>query len=430
VSVRALRGRRPWYLARRAASLCRRYGLRNAKAMARVRRCAEALAPYDLMPTFATPGRVIESEPAFFRDLERMGVELAVHGYDHVDFRSLSLEEARRQFERAADAFSRSGISFDGFRCPYLSYTDNLADIIPGSTFEYSSNTAISWDLAALRDARSRRAGGATYAQLEEFYSGSPASEAVSTPRTTGALVEIPVSLPDDLQLLDGVRMRAEPIRTTWLEILDETHRRGELFAPLFHPESFDSLRVAVVGVAQQARELEPAVWTAQLRDIARWWKERSTFAATTSIVDGLLRIELVCCERATVLARDWPEEDDTEAWEGRYGVLSPRSVRLDPRTRPFVGISGAGERTVEFLREQGYLLDLSAEAQSCTVCIDETRESDLRSEVQLLDYIESTQGPLLKLSRWPDGTKSALCFAGDLDALSLRDYAARFIRR
>jgi hypothetical protein len=397
--------------------------------MERVRRCVEALAPYDLMPTFATPGRVIESEPAFFRDLESIGVELAIHGYDHVDFRSLPPEEAQRQFERAIDAFSRSGIAFAGFRCPYLSYTDSLADVIPGNTFEYSSNAAISWDVATMQDILSRQRAGATFAQLEEFYAGSPASEAVSTPWTTGALVEIPVSLPDDLQLLDGVRIAPETICTTWLEILRETHRRGELFAPLFHPESLGSLQAVIEGVVQQARTLQPAVWMAQLRDIARWWKERSTFAAAIA-TDGELRIELECCERATILARDWPKEDETVAWEGRYRVLSPRHVRLDPPTRPFVGISGAGAQTVEFLREQGYLLDLSGEARSCTVCIDAALESGVTSQVQLLDHIESTEGPLLKVSRWPDGAKSALCLAGDLDALSLRDYASRLIPR
>jgi hypothetical protein len=33
---------------------------------------------------------------------------------------------------------------------------------------------------------------------------------------------------------------------------------------------------------------------------------------------------------------------------------------------------------------------------------------------------------PLVKLGRWPDGAKSALCLTGDLDALSLVDYLSR----
>src|SRR5262245_45204110 len=183
-SLDSIRGRRASYLARRSLSLARRYGLRDAKARERVVRCVAALAPYGLAPTFATPGSVIERAPEFFRELQAKGVEFAVHGYDHIDFRSLEPEAAREQLERAADAFTRHRISFTGFRCPYLSFSDRLAPIVPQS-FEYSSNEAIRWDVFP------RAEGGGTWAQLDEFYGASPASETVATPRFRGSLVEI-----------------------------------------------------------------------------------------------------------------------------------------------------------------------------------------------------------------------------------------------
>ena len=34
--------------------------------------------------------------------------------------------------------------------------------------------------------------------------------------------------------------------------------------------------------------------------------------------------------------------------------------------------------------------------------------------------------GPVIRLWPWPNGMRSALCITGDLDALSLLDYAAR----
>ena len=424
MSLASLRGRPPAYLARRAASLTRRYGIGDAKAIRRLRRCVDVLAGYDVLPTFATPGAVIEREPGFFRELAALGVELAVHGHDHVDFRTLEPAEARRQFERAAAAFERSGISFDGFRCPYLSYTDAVAKVVPREMFRYSSNEAISWEVLP------RRAGGATYAQLGEFYAGKAARETVSTPCAINGLVEIPLSLPDDLQLLDGVGLRGEEIAETWSAILDETHRRGELFAPLFHPETFDLIRVAIVVIVERARRLQPAVWTAQLRELAHWWKERSRFTATHSVEGRALRVDLQCSRRATVLARDWPKGAGTIPWEGRYRILSARTVRLEPGIRPFVGVSGVSDRVTEFLGGQGYIVDSGPDAPSCTVHINGKPELAARSDVELLAYIESSTGPLLRFSRWPDGAKSALCLAGDLDALSLRDYASRLLPR
>ena len=405
-------------------SLARRYGIRDAKAMARVRRCVEALGPYELAPTFATPGRVVERAPAFFRDLQARGVELAIHGYDHVDFRLLDEDAALRQFERAADAYESNGLSFEGFRCPYLSYTDSLARILPREMFRYSSNKAISWDVVPAME------GSSTSAQLEEFYAAAPATETVSAPRMMDAFLEIPLSLPDDLQLLDGFRVGTDEVATAWGAILAATHRRGELFAPLFHPESFDLMRRAVEGVLDEASRLQPRVWMTQLRDVARWWDQRAAFAVRAALDGALLQIELDCSERGTVLVRDWNGDGKTKPWDGRYSVLLDRAVSVDSKLRPFVGARGASEQTVAFLREQGYAVEVGDEASSCTVVIDEAVDAALETDVQRLEFVESTQGPLLRFWRWPDEAKSAFCFAGDLDALSLREYAARVLGR
>jgi hypothetical protein len=47
-----------------------------------------------------------------------------------------------------------------------------------------------------------------------------------------------------------------------------------------------------------------------------------------------------------------------------------------------------------------------------------------------MVRLIEEAQGPLVKFGAWPDGSKSALCLSGDLDALSLFDYTARLVGR
>jgi hypothetical protein len=84
----------------------------------------------------------------------------------------------------------------------------------------------------------------------------------------------------------------------------------------------------------------------------------------------------------------------------------------------------------VAFVEEQGYVVDASEQARSCTVFLEPATLAGLPSNVALVTHIEASAGPLLKFSRWPDEAKSAFCFAGDLDALSLRDYAGRLVRR
>ena len=62
--------------------------------------CVRQLARYGCRPTFPIPGWILRRYAEFSRTLQAMGAELAIHGYQHVDFRSLSLAEVRGFMER------------------------------------------------------------------------------------------------------------------------------------------------------------------------------------------------------------------------------------------------------------------------------------------------------------------------------------------
>jgi peptidoglycan/xylan/chitin deacetylase (PgdA/CDA1 family) len=414
----AIFGRNVPYLVSRSRSVGARYGVTSVRAKDRVQRCIGTLEPHGLLPTFATPGRVIEEEPSFFRRLSDDGAEFAVHGYDHVDFRKISRDEATSQFARALEAYRRAGVACDGFRCPYLSFTPELVGTWPEGAFSYSSNRAVAWRAAALD------ADNPVFAQLAKFYAAVSADEEVSLPSTMGAVVEIPCSVPDDLELFDGLSLGEQGMLDAWLDVLHEVHRRGELFAPLFHPESFDLMQGPIEDLLDAAARLEPAVWLTQLRDVAQWWQEKRAFTARASTHTGGLRIELHCTERATVLVRDWPPPADTRPWDGTWSVLDARTVEVAAPIRPFIGVDGVDDETVAFLTELGYVLDDGPTAHECTLVLD----GAVRSPVQLIRRIEDSEGPLLRFSNWPSETRCALCLAGDLDALSLRDYARRLV--
>src|SRR5919106_1325852 len=76
---RSLMRSRALYLLNRLGAVTHRYGATSAKAKQRVHRCMRSLEPLGLQPTFATPGRVVESDPGFFSGLSEAGAELAIH---------------------------------------------------------------------------------------------------------------------------------------------------------------------------------------------------------------------------------------------------------------------------------------------------------------------------------------------------------------
>ena len=422
----ALRG--PGYVCRRAAILLDRYGITPSKAADRVEGCIATLAEYDCLPTLPTPGRVVERYPQFLRHLQDAGAEIAVHGYDHVDLGAYSPAQASEQLVRAAQVFARHGIEVHGFRCPYLSCTDDLLDVLPKGVFDYSSNKAIMWD--AVHSSGTRKAT-VIFDALSRFYRATSAEEMVCTPWTRSGMLEIPVSMPDDLQLHDGLQLDHEGMTQAWSQILHRTHQRGELFVLQFHPELASLCRPALAAILRQAGRLRPRVWIARLCDISSWWQEKAGFAATVSYASIGLDIVFTCSERATILVRGLNDLGSARVWDGRYLRLESRSLHIPRHCRPLIGLAAdCAERAASFLREQGYILDTGETAPRCSVYIDTAVLERTRNEVELVNYIESSAAPLVRYWRWPDGAKSAMCVTGDLDALTLLDYVPRLFVR
>jgi len=384
----------------------------------------ELLAAQGVSPTLVVPGRVVQTSPSFFKRLEERGVELGIHGFDHVDFRALSQPQIAEQMKRAAAEFERSGIAFEGFRCPYLGCDPRVLEAIPNRALAYSSNTAIAW----APDTGFRSRSTVTEKTLESLYRAASADQFVAMPRFEGDLVEVPVSVPDDLLLVDAWRMEDGAVLDAWKGVLQAVHARGELFVLMFHPEALDRIAAALDGVVAEARRLTPAVWITQLRDVATWWREKSHFAAYTHEGShGALHVEFQCTERATILVRNLEVPEPTRAWAASGRVLEGRSLTVPSTVRPFLGVAADTSSAItRFLREQGYVVETGERARSCAVFLEEETILSHPSEVALIKHIESRDAPLVRFWRWPEGAGSALCLSGDLDALSLMDYLAR----
>lgn len=422
----SLRG--PEFIRNRAAVLLNRYGITPAKAEDRIDACVATLSKHGCAPTFPTPGRVVQRYSPFIRHLQDVGAEIAVHSYDHIDLAACRPAKASEQLLRAAQAFERYGIEVHGFRCPYLRCTDDLLDVQPRGLFGYSSNQAIEWDVIPFADTPNT---GMVFDTINRFYQPRPALEAVCVPWTRANMVEIPVCVPDDLQLHDGLNQSPEEIAQIWCQMLHQIHQRGELFTLLFHPELALLLEQSFEKLLSKARQLQPIVWMARLSDIGDWWEEKSSFKVGIATTSTGLQLSFICSQRATILVRGLNHSELGQIWDGAYYRLQSNVLDVPTNPRPFVGIApGVPKRVASFLKEQGYILDTGETAVQCVIYLDTPTLAKLASEVKLIDHIEASTGPLVRYWRWPNGAKSALCITGDLDALTLFDYASRLFVR
>jgi peptidoglycan/xylan/chitin deacetylase (PgdA/CDA1 family) len=364
----------------------------------------------------------------FVRRLQDQGAEIGVHSYDHIDLKAIPPSEAAKQLVKAAEAFERYGLEACGFRCPYLSCNDELMDALPAGLFGYSSNAAIRWQLGSIGG---NEPANVVFETIDKFYQPRESCSAVCVPWRRNGLVEIPVCVPDDLQIHDGLGLGPQGIADAWSQILGQTHERGELFTLIFHPELTEYCQQPFVDVLQEARNLKPRVWVARLRDIRDWWLEKSQFRSEISSTSKGLEISLTCSPRATILARGIDTGGEKEAWDRTYFRLETRTIKVPLEPRPFVGVSpSAPGQAVSFLQDQGYILDRGDSASRCAIYLADSDLSQMGTQVELIERIERSAGPLIRYGRWPNGAKSALSITGDLDALSLVDYLSRILAR
>jgi hypothetical protein len=381
------------------------------------------LGTYNVKATFPITGAAVARSNDFTTKHQGDLIEFAVHAYYHVDHVQLSLADQIEQFSGARQLFSNHGILADGFRSPYLRWSDDTITAIKQSGFMYDSSQALAWDVG-------NNSSTEAYQRVLKFYGAIPAAKYPALPRLDQDLVRIPLCLPDDEAMIDRLTfVKSEVMNQVWLDILMETHRLGELFTLGLHPERLDLCEHALVTTLQRACELSPAVWFARLDEISHWWKARTNSVITiTGENNGPIHLSVSGPEGVTVLARGVDVAADIEPWDGVYRLVRALNFDLWTEKRPFIGISPASAPTLRrFLQQQGYIVEISESAEYHTIYLDQSKFS-YEDERPLLSKIEQGGFPLVRLGRWPNGKRSALCVTGDIDALTIWDYGLRFL--
>jgi peptidoglycan/xylan/chitin deacetylase (PgdA/CDA1 family) len=418
--VMSLRGRGAAGSAARASMVLARFGATAGPMARRLDRYSAITSELGIRPTWPTTASVLARHPDLLRRYASEGVELALHGLVHGDHGGLDESQQRAAISRAAEIFDRSGLQATGFRGPYLRYNAATLDVLRELGLRYHSSQAVVYPLCGEAEGARQRA----YELALELYSARDARRIAVTPKLRSGLVDIPVSIPDDEIIIERLRLD-EPARTAqWLFVLDETYRRGDLFTLQLHPERITELEAALQATLSEARRRRPAIFVATLDEIASWWLRRSRSSLRVlRHGDGRYHVRLDADPETTLLVRglDVPRT----AWFGQDAIADVRDFEAETPRAPIVGVSRRSPpQVLEFLAEEGLPCEVSEDPALYGAYVD---ASSLEwSEADVLDAIDRAPGPLVRVWRWPHGARSALAVTGDIDALTLFDFAVR----
>jgi hypothetical protein len=76
------------------------------------------------------------------------------------------------------------------------------------------------------------------------------------------------------------------------------------------------------------------------------------------------------------------------------------------------------------FLAEEGFPIEISEDQSAYGALVD--ADPATWTEAEVLAQIDAAPGPLVRTWRWPNAARSALAVTGDIDALTLFDFAVR----
>src|SRR2546423_5819179 len=129
--------------ARRLATVFTRFGFSEARTRHTLYTLIDSLQRYAGTPTFVIPAVVLHRHPALIAGIVDAGAEIGIHGYVHNDYRYLSKHEQFEQTKQAISVFHETQTPFQGFRNPYLGWTEETLQVLATLGFMYESNEAV-----------------------------------------------------------------------------------------------------------------------------------------------------------------------------------------------------------------------------------------------------------------------------------------------
>ena len=423
--------------ARRLATVFTRFGFTEMPTRRALQTVVNTLQEYQAAPTFFIPAVVLGRHPGLLTEIAGYGAEIGIHGYVHNDYRTLSGREQYLQTEKAIDVFKKKNIAFEGFRNPYLGWTEESLEVFAQLGFTYDSNDAVFHDVIDLKEFSPLLQSG--FAKSLSLFQAVSCSTYALRPYFAGKILRIPTSIPDDEMLFDRLRITNAQVGTVWSKVMQRVYDLGGLYTLNLHPERATLCKPALQALLAASREYALPVWVTSLKEVAAWWKERSQFRwHITSQSAHHWLVEAECTARATVVARNTLiEEATTTPWFKDDVQVKAHTFRVQSTQCPCIGVSPNSPQEIEdFLSEQGYPFVRCSpeEAEHYAYYLDMpeglggTRDEQLQRKSKLVQNIETLEVPFVHFGCWPDGRRAALSITGDIDSVTVQDFFLRII--
>jgi peptidoglycan/xylan/chitin deacetylase (PgdA/CDA1 family) len=424
--------------ARRLWTVFTRFGITEKRTQGALHAIIDALRENITAPTFFIPAVVLGRHPQLIAEIVDCGAEIGIHGYVHNDYRYLSKHEQFEQTKQAISVFHETQTPFQGFRNPYLGWTEETLQVLAILGFTYQSNEAVLHDVIDLNVLTPLLKSG--YEKSLALFQAITCSTYALRPHYEGALLHIPTSIPDDEMLFDRLRITdPDDVGRVWSKVMQGVYDLGGLYVLNLHPERAILCIRALRILLSYAHNRTLPVWVVRLWDIAVWWKERSQFRLNfTSLPSNQWRVEASCTPRATLLVRHVSVEDQpTLPWFGNDVRVESDHFTVKATKCPCIGLSErTSEEVVEFLNEQGYpgMRYAKDEADRFALYLDipeglgTTRQEQFQCCCALVEQIEQLEEPLVHYGCWPNGSRAALGVSSDIDSVTIQDFFLRVL--
>ncbi len=423
---------------RRLWTVFTRFGLSESRTRRGLYAVIHALQARNAAATFFIPAVVLRRHAALIGEVARCGTEIGIHGYVHNDYRTLDKFEQFKQTQLAISIFQNFSIPNQGFRNPYLGWTEESLDVYASLGFKYESNIAVLHDVVDLNAFSTLLQNG--FAKSLKLFQAIPCSIYSLRPQFKGDLLRIPTSIPDDEMLFDRLRITdPQDVGQFWSEVMQRVYDYGGLYTLNLHPERGVLCRPALERLLEYACSRPLPVWIARIGDIAQWWSELSRFRLSiTFLGSDHWQVEATCTHRATLLARHLIVENSSiTSWYGSSVRVQSHSFTVKSTICPCIGVSShTPQHVLEFLNQQGYPVLRCSQEETYTYALyldkpEGLGETPAEQEVTkgaLVEQIEALESPFLYFGCWPNGNRAALAISGDIDSVTVQDFFLRIV--
>jgi len=403
----------PIQILKRLGTIVQRYGLGKSRFSKTLNEFIDLVLKYQIKPTFPVTATVMARHPVLFRNAVKRGVELAVHGYRHIDYSHAEDSVFEKHYQLASSFFRESELINFGHRFPYLRRNSRRLASLNKFGLKWDSSETVLWPV--LNQDKLEPSRREALKRILKSYDVKTSDECFSLPTHLNGLIEIPVSLPDDDILIERLGITdSDQLFEIWRNLIAQAKAKCELAVLQLHPERFTVFAKPLELILQQLK-MDPSVWIAPLGEIAEWWENGRRWKWRIEPNDsGKLQIDVTCSHEAEI--RIHGGEPITE-----------KSWMHPSTTKPILGIEpSADSGWYDFAEQEGFAYDHVTDANQCEYWIPSGDPCNFQTQKQLIEKIKINHRPLLRIGRWPKGKQFAVSITGDIDNVDILDFWGR----